>query len=157
MYGKTMSIPDEALAEYCRLLMTPRGESSGALGGPAAEGLSPRDAKRALARGLVAWLHSEAAAEEAEAHFDRVFVQRGVPADVPEAGFACTDGMVHLPGLIAEEFGMSRSEARRVIDQGGVTLGEKPVAPGRHDVPCDQADGLILKVGRRRFRRLRAR
>jgi len=63
---------------------------------------------------------------------------------------------VRLPGLIASELGMSRSEARRVIDQGGVTLGETPLAAGEHDVSCERAQGQILKVGRRRFRRLRA-
>jgi tyrosyl-tRNA synthetase len=156
MYGKTMSIPDEALGEYYRLLIDSRApEGDGSSGGGA--NLSPRDAKRALARRLVAWLHSEAAAADAESHFDRVFVQRGVPAEVQDAHFECSEGMVHLPGLIAREFGLSRSEARRMIDQGGVSLGESPVAAGSHDVPCEQADGQILKVGKRRFRRLRAR
>jgi tyrosyl-tRNA synthetase len=152
MYGKTMSIPDAALAEYYRLLLA-RAPAIGA--GP--DELSPRDAKRELARELVAWLHSDGEAVAAESHFDRVFVRRGVPADVQEAGFECVEGAVHLPGLIAQEFGVSRSEARRMIDQGGVSLGEEAIRPGRHDVPCEQADGQILKVGKRRFRRLRAR
>jgi tyrosyl-tRNA synthetase len=156
MYGKTMAIPDEALAEYYRLLVEPRlGASAPAIGtGP--RKISPRDAKRALARELVAWLHSARAAQAAEEHFDRVFVERGVPEEVEEARFECADGVVHLPGLIASELGISRSEARRVIDQGGVTLGEVQLAAGEHDVPCERADGQILKVGRRRFRRLRA-
>ncbi len=55
---------------------------------------------------------------------------------------------------MAREFGISRSEARRLIDQGGVTLGEEPLAAGEHDVPVERADGQVLKVGRRRFRRL---
>jgi tyrosyl-tRNA synthetase len=155
MYGKTMSIPDEALGEYYRLLIDPRMQGSSTQASAQANDLSPRDAKRALACQLVSWLHSEADAATAEAHFDRVFVQRGVPEDVQEARFECVAGVLHLPGLIAEEFGLSRSEARRMIDQGGVTLGEKPIPAGQHDVPCDLADGLILKVGRRRFRRLR--
>jgi len=74
---------------------------------------------------------------------------------VPEARFECLEGVLHLPALIAREFGMSRSEARRMIDQGGVLLGETQLQAGQHDVPCEQADGRILKVGRRRFRRLR--
>ena len=158
MYGKTMAIPDEALEEYYRLLVEPRSGAGSvpALGAGAGE-LSPRDAKRALARELVAWLHSEEAAQAAEGHFDRVFVERGVPEEVQEARFDCVDGVVHLPGLIAHELGMSRSEARRVIDQGGVTLGEEQLAAGEHDVSCARADGQILRVGRRRFRRLRAR
>ncbi len=151
MYGKTMAIPDEALAQYYRLLL---GREP-AIGDGEGE-LSPRDAKRALARELVAWLHSQDDAQAAEDHFDRVFVQRGLPEEIEDAHFECVEGMVHLPGLMASELGISRSEARRLIDQGGVTLDEVPLATGQHDVPCEQADGQILRVGRRRFRRLRA-
>jgi tyrosyl-tRNA synthetase len=152
MYGKTMAIPDEALAQYYLLL---RGREPQIGGGPGQ--ISPRDAKRELARELVAWLHSPPAAEAAESHFDRVFVQREAPEQIEDAGFACEQGGVHLPGLIAQEFGLSRSEARRLIDQGAVTLGETVLEPGEHDVACERADGQVLKVGRRRFRRLRAR
>jgi tyrosyl-tRNA synthetase len=152
MYGKTMAIPDEALEQYYRLLL--RREP--AIGTGPGES-SPRDAKRELARELVAWLYSDADALAAEQHFDRVFVEHGVPDDVQEAHFDCADGVLHLPGLIASELGMSRSEARRVIDQGGVTLGDAQLRPGQHDVPCAEADGSILRVGRRRFRRLRVR
>jgi tyrosyl-tRNA synthetase len=150
IYGKTMAIPDEAIAEYERLLL-PLEEPSEA---PAE--LSPRDAKRALARALVAWLSSEEQAAAAERHFDRVFVERAAPEQIEEARFDGNDGVVHLPGLIAQEFGLSRSEARRLIDQGGVTLGEVQLTAGEHDVPAERADGQVLKVGRRRFRRLRA-
>jgi tyrosyl-tRNA synthetase len=156
MYGKTMSIPDEALGEYRRLLVEPRADGDREAPGASAEDLSPRDAKRALARALVAWLHSQEDAQEAERRFDRVFVERGVPDEVQDARFECAEGTLHLPGLIARELGMSRSQARRVIDQGGVTLGEEQLAAGEHDVPCGRADGQILKVGKRSFRRLRA-
>ena len=96
MYGKTMAVPDEALGEYYRLLLR-REPAIGS--GP--DELSPRDAKRALARELVAWLHSERDAAAAERHFDRVFVQGGVPEEVQEARFECVNGVLHLPGLIA--------------------------------------------------------
>jgi tyrosyl-tRNA synthetase len=177
MYGKTMAIPDDAMAEYRRLLLDPRSRG-GAEGEPrrgeseprrgeseprggeseprGGEGVSARDAKRALAREIVAWLHSPAEAEAAERHFDRVFVEHRLPEEIEEASFDSDGGMVHLPGVIAEQFGISRSEARRLIDQGGVTLGEEPLAAGEHDVPKERADGQVLKVGRRRFRRLRA-
>jgi tyrosyl-tRNA synthetase len=152
LYGKTMAIPDEALEQYYRRLLR---REPGLGRGP--DRLTPRDAKRALARELVAWLHSGEDALAAERHFDRVFVEHGVPDDVEDAHFDCAEGMLHLPGLIASELGMSRSEARRVIDQGGVTLGDTQLSPGQHDVPCEHADGSVLRVGRRRFRRLRAR
>jgi tyrosyl-tRNA synthetase len=148
MYGKTLSIPDEAMADYYRLLLhrEPPAESS------------PRDAKRELARELVGWLHSPEQALQAERHFDRVFVQREAPEQIEEARFqAGADGMVHLPELMAETFGMSRSEARRLIEQGGVSLDEVALGAGEHDVSAERAEGAVLKVGKRRFRRLRTR
>jgi len=152
MYGKTMAIPDEAMEEYRRLLVAPRAGGSGADWGK----LSPRDAKRALARDIVGWLHSAQDARAAEGHFDRVFVEREAPEEIEEAAFDDDGGTLHLHGVIAREFGISRSEARRLIDQGGVTLGERALEAGEHDVAVERADGQVLKVGRRRFRRLRA-
>jgi tyrosyl-tRNA synthetase len=145
MYGKTMGIPDEAMGEYYRLL----------LGRELPAELSPRDAKRLLARELVAWLHGPAEAEAAEAGFDRVFVAHEAPAEIEEARFSAHDGPVHLPELIANEFGVSRSEARRLIDQGGVWLDDEQLKPGEHDLPAERLEGRILRLGRRRFRRLR--
>jgi tyrosyl-tRNA synthetase len=152
MYGRTMAIPDEAMEEYYRLLVAPRPGTDE----PAWRELPARDAKRALARELVTWLHSGEDAAAAEAHFDRVFVARQAPEEIAEANVQVDGGMVHLPGVIAQEFGISRSEARRLIDQGGVVLGEQSLSVGEHDVAAERADGQVLKVGRRRFRRLRA-
>jgi tyrosyl-tRNA synthetase len=158
IYGKTMAIPDEAIAEYERLLLDggspPEGASAPDAAPPASPKPSPRDAKRALARELVAWLYSPQDAEAAERRFDRVHVEHEAPEEIEDAAFS-RDGALHLPGLIADEFGVSRSEARRLIDQGAVTLGEQQLAAGEHDVAPERADGQVLKVGRRRFRRLR--
>ncbi len=145
IYGKTMSIPDDAIGDYYRLLL---GRE------PPGPDVPARDAKRALARGLVARMHSEERAAAAEGHFDQVIVAGGLPDEVPEATFACEHGNVHLPAVIAEAFAMSRSEARRLIDQGGVTLGEQTLGPGEHDIDCERAEGEVLRVGKRRFRRL---
>jgi tyrosyl-tRNA synthetase len=162
MYGKTMSIPDAALEEYRRLLLdgaaspsTPAGVADD-VPNASRSGVDARDAKRALARALVSWLHSPEAAAAAERHFERVVVEKDVPEEVEYARVASDNGMVHLPGVIAQEFGISRSEARRLIDQGGVTLGEATLSAGEHDVPLERAEGQLLKVGRRRFRRLTA-
>jgi tyrosyl-tRNA synthetase len=152
MYGKVMSIPDEAIAEYRRLLL---GHESAPESEEANE-VSPRDAKHALARAIVAWLHSEHEAAAAERHFERVVVAGQAPEEIEEAGFPAEGGRLHLPGLLAEEFDISRSEARRLIDQGAVTLGDVVLVAGEHDVPVERADGQVLKVGKRRFRRLRA-
>jgi tyrosyl-tRNA synthetase len=188
MYGKAMSIPDEAVGEYRRLLLddpsddlarqsegatdeggSPRADlgaeaGSGddeAAGGGGAEpsalaGAAAREAKRALARDLVSWLHSPQDAVAAERHFDRVFVSHQAPEEIEEARFAAANGSLYLPGLIAAEFGVSGSEARRLIDQGAVTLGEAAVGRGEYDVASADADGQVLKVGKRRFRLLKA-
>jgi tyrosyl-tRNA synthetase len=74
---------------------------------------------------------------------------------VEELEFAAPEGSVHLPALISSAFGLSRSEARRLIEQGGVRLDGEPVSNGQLDLPADTLDGALLQVGRRRFRRLR--
>jgi len=145
MWGKTLRIPDELLPEWWGLLL-------GAAPPPA---LSARDAKRELARRLVARYHGEAAARDAEAAFDRVFVARELPAEVQDAEIRPVNGSVHLPELIAEVFGGSRSEARRKLAQGGVRLDGEPVAPDVLDLPAAALDGRVLQLGKRQFRRLR--
>jgi tyrosyl-tRNA synthetase len=146
MYGKTLSLPDEAMGEYYRLLLDRELDPE----------LPAREAKRALARELVAWLHSPSEAASAEQQFDRVFVERGVPDQIDDLLFNTDNGVVHLPALIAGAFGISRSEARRLIDKGGVSLDEEPLSAGEHDLASEHLDGAVLRVGKRRFRRLRA-
>jgi tyrosyl-tRNA synthetase len=148
MYGKTLSIPDSVLGSWYDLLL---GEA------PPAD-VPPRDAKRALARALVARFHGPEAAAEAEAAFDRLFVARELPDEVEEAALPLPagDGDVHLPELIAALFGGSRSEARRKIAQGGVKLDGEPLPPDVLDLPAERLDGRVLQLGKRQFRRLRA-
>jgi tyrosyl-tRNA synthetase len=147
MYGKAMSIPDQAMDEYYRLLLYRE---------PPAQ-LAARDAKRLLARELVSWLYSPEQGEQAERSFDRVFVEHQAPERIAEHAVQSNgEGLVHLPAVIADAFGMSRSEARRLIDQGGVSLGDAQLQAGDHDVALDRAAGQVLKVGKRRFLRLRA-
>ncbi len=151
VYGKTMSIPDEAMGEYFRLLLDREPPTE------PPTSMSPRDAKRELARGLVTWLHSAEAAAAAEQQFDRLFVERRQPAEIEEGTVSAAgeDGSLHLPAAIAELFGLSRGEARRMIDQGAVHLDGDALAPGSYDLPAADADGRVLRVGKRRFRRLR--
>ena len=142
IYGKTLSIPDAALDQYFRLL----------LGRPPPAELAPRDAKRLLAREIVARFHSPTDADWAQAEFDRVHVDRGEPEEIEAAVFARGEGTVHLPAVIADAFGLSRSDARRLIAQGGVQLDGEVL--GEVDVTADRLDGSVLRVGKRRFRRL---
>jgi tyrosyl-tRNA synthetase len=145
IYGKTLSIPDSAMGAWYELLL---GRSQPA-------DVPPRDAKRALARALVARFHGQAAASEAEERFDRVHVAHEVPDEVEEATFEASDGLVHLPAVIESAFGVSRSEGRRLLAQGGVRLDGEALGPDEQDLPAERLDGVVLQVGKRRFRRLR--
>ena len=144
IYGKTLRLPDAALPVWQELLLE-----------QAPSPHPPRDAKRALARALVARFHGSEAAEAAERRFDRVHVEHRPPEEVEESRFASHNGVVHLPAVIAELFGMSTSEARRLLAQGGVRLDGEAVRGDQFDVAAERLDGALLQVGKRRFRRLR--
>jgi tyrosyl-tRNA synthetase len=139
-YGKTLSIPDGAMPSWFSLL---------AIDEPP-PGTSPRDAKRALARAVVARFHSPEAARAAEEHFDRVHIDHGVPDDVEVLRLPA--GSAHLPAVLADGFGVSRSEARRLLNGNGVKVDGEPVTD--LDVDAAQLDGRVLQVGKRQFRRV---
>jgi tyrosyl-tRNA synthetase len=143
MYGKTLSIPDGSLDSWYSLLL-----------GETPEQQSPRDAKRALARSLVARYHSAADARRAEEHFDRVHVRHELPEEVEVVTWPVDGDYVHLPALLARAFGISTSEARRGLGQGAVKLDGEPVAPGALDLPIAAVDGRVLQFGKRRFARV---
>jgi tyrosyl-tRNA synthetase len=144
-FGKTMRLPDGAMESWFSLLSVPRPP----------EGTGPRDAKRALARGIVARFHGEEAAAAAEQHFERLFVSHEAPDEVDEHAFSAENGSVHLPALIADAFGRSRSDARRLLAQGGVKLDGEALGEADVDIAPDRLDGHVLQVGKRHFRRLR--
>jgi tyrosyl-tRNA synthetase len=148
IFGKTMRVPDSAMRTYYELLTDTAPQA----------GLAAVEQKRALARELVARFHGREAAAEAERHFDRVHKEHRPPEDVEEVEVsreALRDGVVHLPALLADHFGVSRSEARRLVGQGGVRLDGEPLGPDELDVEAARLDGSVLQVGRRKFRRVR--
>jgi tyrosyl-tRNA synthetase len=149
MFGRLMSIPDEAMAEYYRLLL-----------GAAEPPGPPNEAKRELARRIVDRFHGDGAGAAAEAHFNRVFVERAAPEEMPdlELGPFLSEGngLVHLPRLLAGAFGLSSSEGRRLIQQGGVKLDGEPVAADALDLEASGLEGRVLQAGKRRFCRLRS-
>ena len=145
IYGRTLSLPDEAMDAWFSLLAVERPPA----------GTSARDAKHALARALVARFHGDAAADAAASEFERVHVQRSAPDEIDELAFDAVNGLVHLPALIADGFGMSRSDARRMLAQGGVRLDGEPLGPDDLDLPRERVDGHMLQVGKRHFRRVR--
>jgi tyrosyl-tRNA synthetase len=148
MFGRLMRVPDAAMPEYYRLLL---GEEL-----PAE--LPPNEAKRALGRRIVERFHDAAAAAAAEEHFNRLFVERQAPEEIEEldlSPYAGEDGvLVHIPVLMADAFGISSSEARRLLKQGGVKLDGETLSADTLDVAPGELDGKVLQAGKRRFRRL---
>jgi tyrosyl-tRNA synthetase len=143
MFGKTMSIPDAALSQWWELLLgqvPPRADE-------------PMAAKLELARRIVTRWHGEEAAASAEAHFTRVVREGGAPEEIPEAVLPDGDP-IHLPALLAAAFGLSTSEARRMIGQGGVKLNGNPVV--ELDIARTSLQGALLQAGKRRFVRYAA-
>jgi tyrosyl-tRNA synthetase len=148
MFGKLMRVPDEAMAEYFRLLL-----GAEVPGGP------PNEAKRELGRRIVDRYHGADAAGAAEEHFDRLFVRHEAPEEIEEVALGDyldgEGGTIHLPQLMAGAFEISSSEARRLLAQGGVKLDGEPIEDTL-DMPPAELDGRVLQVGKRRFRRMRA-
>jgi tyrosyl-tRNA synthetase len=145
IYGRTLKLPDEAMDTWFELLAVARPPA----------GASPRDAKHALARALVERFHGAAAADAAAEAFARVHVRHEVPEEIAELEVEAVNGSVHLPAAIAAAFGMSRSDARRQLAQGGVRVDGVPLGADDLDLPRERLDGAVLQVGKRHFRRLR--
>jgi tyrosyl-tRNA synthetase len=141
-FGKVMSIPDSALDQWWRLTLD-RDPPAG----------DPMKSKLDLAHGIVAQYHGEEAARAAEGHFTRVVREGQAPEDIPELPLPPGDP-VHLPALMSSLFGMTTSEARRLIAQGAVRMNGQIAS--ELDVPRATLEGALLQAGKRRFARLTA-
>lgn len=153
IYGKTLSIPDELIIPYFVLATDVPQNEIARIAEELKEGrTNPRDPKRRLARELVALYHTREAAEQAEAAFDRLFTKKEVPEDVRD--FAVTAGeSLPLARLIVEcAAAASNSEARRLIEGGGVQLEGERVSDPMLRILVDRP--MLLKVGKRFFVRL---
>jgi tyrosyl-tRNA synthetase len=149
MFGRLMRVPDQAMPEYYRLL----------LGEEVPSEVPPNEAKRALGRRIVERFHGAPEAAAAEERFNRLFVERQAPDEIEEldiSRYAGGDGvLVHLPVLMADAFGISSSEARRLLRQGGVKLDGETLDADALDLAPAELEGRVLQAGKRRFRRLR--
>jgi tyrosyl-tRNA synthetase len=143
-FGKAMRIPDDLLPQWYALVLE---SDEDPLAG------DPLEAKLSLARRIVTRAHGEEAARAAEAHFTRVVREGRVPEEIPEADLPPGDP-VHLPAALAEWFGVSTSEARRWIAQGGVRV-DGDVTESL-DVPRAGLAGAVVQAGKRRFVRVRS-
>ena len=148
IYGKTLSIPDKLIYQYFELATdVPKKELleiKKSLDNPKT---NPRDIKRTLARTFVQMYHSQEAATAAEEEFDRIFVEKSIPDNIEIYTVSARIGITAL--IVEAKLAASKGEARRLVDQGGVSIdGERVSDP---NVLLPDKSEFILKVGKRRF------
>jgi tyrosyl-tRNA synthetase len=151
IYGKVMSIPDDVMMAYFYLLTPHHADELRRLKADFESGaVNPRDLKARLAREIITRLRGADAAVAAEDHFDKVFRRHEAAADLQELALEPSDledgGQVFLPAVLERWFGQTRSEWRRRIQQGGVSLDGEPLASLA--VPAAQLAGRRLKAGK---------
>ncbi len=150
MYGKIMSLVDSVIVEYFRLVTdVPDAEIDEMERAMRAGKVNPRDLKMRLARDIITQLYDAETARAAEAEFVQVFQKRELPTDMPT--FSIKQDMNIIDLMLAAEVAPSRSEARRLVTQGGVRLDDAAIEKIDAIIPARDA---VLRVGRRKFVRL---
>ena len=154
-YGKAMSIPDDVIVRFFDYgTNIPDAEVDQIEADLNSGALKPMDAKRRLARSIVAEWHDEAAAQSAEEQWTRTFSQRSVPDDIPDAAvdFGDADTVeIALPVLLHEiGAAASRAEAKRLVGQGAVRIDDEVVKEQHAEI----RQGAVLRVGRRKWYRI---
>ncbi len=157
IFGKVMSISDDLMFTYFELCTdVPENEIEDLRKGLGSGDMHPRDLKVRLAKDICAQFYDADTAEKAEAEFNRVFVNRDIPDDIPE--FSVPDGEKEGAGiwivklLVLAGMAKSNSEARRLVQGGGVSFENEKIPDPDYELPLP-AEG-ILKVGKRRFVRI---
>lgn len=154
MYGKLMSISDELMWPYWGLVTDATPEEVDRMRRRVEDGeLHPKAAKQRLARTIVADFHGDAAAAAAEAEFDEVFASGGLPSEMPRVGIPAEDPVWIVKVVRACDFASSNGEARRLIQQGAVSVDGDRIRDTDAELPADGVE-RILRVGKRRFARI---
>ena len=159
MFGKLMSLPDHAMRSYFEALTDVDEAELDEFDRKMQEGsLNPRDVKLRMAREIVTEFHNAIAAREAEEAFIRQFSERKLPTDIPD--YPLSEPVNILTLMVNAKLASSKSEARRLVQQGSVSLfrqGEasEPERISDIDTTIEAVDGAILKVGKLRYIRIR--
>jgi tyrosyl-tRNA synthetase len=152
MFGKTMSIPDNLIHRYFMLATKVKdlAEIKSTLD---AGSENPRNLKVRLAQEIIKNFYDEAAAQAALDRFEQMFVKKEVPDDIPELSLGSSEPKPVIDLMVEQNLASSRSDARRLIQGGGVTInGEKVTDEKAALIPSPE--GTILKVGKRKFLRV---
>lgn len=154
MFGKVMSITDDLMWRYYELLTDLSQSEISNLRSQIDDGKNPRDVKVNLAKLIIKDFHSAAAAAAAEDEFNRRFVKKEVPDDIeekplPAQVYRLAD-LVTASGLVA-----SKSEARRLIEQGGVKIDGVKAGSAAAEVDLANGNSIVLQVGKLKYARLK--
>lgn len=154
IYGKTLSIPDNLIYNYFELATDVANDKLNEVKNYLSDpNKNPRDLKRELARTLVSMYHSQQAALDAEEEFDKIFIKKEIPDDIEEIFIDNTQEINILDLIVFVKFASSKGEAKRLVQQGGVSIdGEKITNP---QLVLNLKQDLILKVGKRKFVKLK--
>ena len=148
MYGKTLSIPDNMIEKYFLLAANANEKKMDEVKKSLSDTqLNPRDIKRELARTIVKIYHSENLAKKAEENFDKIFIKKDIPEDIPEVKL--DEDTLIVDVLALYELVTSKSEARRLVDQGAVKINDRKCIDRDQIIKKDES--LVIKVGKRRF------
>jgi len=155
MFGKFMSVDDELMYRYASLILCMPESEIAAL---QASGDNPRNIKDQLAQRLIQKFYSEADATAASEEFSRVFAEKKKPADIPEyqieASTLSAEGSIGLLSLLVNAgLSASNGEARRLVQQGGVSIDEEKVTDVRYQLA--PTNGMVIKAGKRKYATLR--
>ncbi len=150
IFGRTLSIPDNLIYTYFELATNISNNRLEELKAQLNDkNINPRDLKRELARTLVTMYHNQEAAESAQKEFDNIFINKGLPDEIEEFSIGNNKEINILDLIVLVNFAPSKGEARRLVQQGGVSIdGEK--INDSHQIIFLKS-GMILKVGKRKF------
>ena len=152
IFGKVMSISDDLMWKYYTLCTDLAPVQIAKL---RAEN-RPMDSKRQLAKLIITDFHDAAAAEKADDEFRRIFSERQAPTDMEEKTLPATSEPQFLTKVIvAAGLAPTNKEAQRLVAQGGVLVDEAKVDDPKHTVDARRGRSYLLKVGKRRFARVR--
>lgn len=154
MYGKTLSIPDKIILDYFLLATNLNLKEIEDLKLKLKNNeINPRDLKRFLARTIVSEYHNNTEAQNAESEFDKIFIKKELPDEIPEMEFGKIGEEINiLQILIDTKLTSSKSEARRLVEQGGVSIDNKRVDDIKKNIYF--AEPILIKVGKRKFLKL---
>jgi tyrosyl-tRNA synthetase len=154
IYGKTMRIPDSLIYPYFELTTDVSNSELKEIKKQLAEGkTNPRDLKRTLARTIVSLYHAIDAGQRAEEEFDRIFIDKSLPDEIAEFTLPMSSSTTITNLLAQAKLVPSKGEARRLVEQGGVSIDGNRVLDSNAVVPTHES--FVIKVGKRNFLRVK--